>query len=539
MRRVLMVSAQLSGLMALFFLGSTAAQSQYAPPDDYYASVEGLVGDALREELHDTIDDHKNLGYDAARAALRTLEADPDVENHIFLIYSGESIPGHLFNSEWNREHVWPQSFGADADTIPGADLHHLYPANPGVNSDRSNKIFDYTDPDDRSTSPNAPGSSYDSNSWEPRDEDKGRIARAMLYMDLRYDGSDSPDFVLSETANQSASRFAKLSVLLEWHRLFPPDERERRRNHLIHTGFQFAVFTYDQGNRNPFVDIPDLAEAIFTGDQYIGWGTWRWTHFSIDQLSNALQTGDLDDPDEDFRPNLIEFGVNTDPTSPDTTEIFNVASFGGLGTQIRFTQQKSPELAGIAYDIEASTTPLREETWEQLTGDDFLSSFTTDQGATHLATFTLPAASEKTWYRLRVSRETAPGVTASATYDPVLDRNAEIADSIFVYLNRLKDSAYKQSPWMGFVIDDQFPWVYHYEHGWVFIDAERDDDVWFRDRHLGWLFTTSSLYPYLYANSLDQWIYFLPGSLSPNRWFYTGQDGWIQEQNMLSPAFR
>lgn len=538
MVRTLVKSAFLAAALSLLIPGVSNAQSGYEPPEAYYADADGLVGDDLRRELHDIIDDHKNLGYDAARAALRTLDVDPENENNILLIYSGESVPGHLFDSQWNREHTWPQSYGADSETIPGADLHHLFPANPGVNSDRSNKIFDYTNPNDASTIPAAPGSSFDDNSWEPRDEDKGRIARAMLYMDLRYDGSDSPDFVLAETASQSAARFAKLSVLLEWHRLFPPDERERRRNHLIHTGFQFAVFNYDQGNRNPFIDIPDLAEAVFSGDQYIGWGTWRWNHFSINQLNGNLEVGEFDDPDEDFRLNLIEYGVNTDPTTPDSAEIFNVSSFGALGTQIRFTQQKSRQLAGIAYTIEASPTPLREESWTALGDDDFTSAFTSDQGTTELATFTLPAPAEPTWYRLRVTRETGPDSTVSATYDPVLDRNAEIADSIFVYQNKLRDSEYKLSPWMGFVIDDQYPWVYHYEHGWVYLDAERDDDVWFRDPAFGWLFTSAAFYPYLYSSSLADWLYFLPGSLAPDRWFYTTTDGWVQEQNLLAPTF-
>jgi endonuclease I len=513
-----------------------SAQSEYNPPAGYYADADGLLGTALRNEVHNIIDNNKDLGYDAARSALRVLDEDPETEGNILLIYSGISVPGFRFNSDWNREHVWPQSFGADSDTIPGADLHHLYPANPSVNSSRSNKIFDWTDPNNRSTNANAPGSSFDSNSWEPRDEDKGRIARAMLYMDVRYDGSDSPDFNLAEAANQSASRFAKLSVLLEWHRLFPPDERERRRNHLIHTGFEFAVFTFDQGNRNPFVDIPDLAEAIFTGDEYIGWGTWRWQHFTTSQLINEDGISDLEDPDGDFRVNLVEYGVNTDPNTSNTEEIFNVTSFGGLGTQIRFTQQKSQQLAGIAYQIEVSSTPLFEETWAVLTEEDFSSAFTTDQGSVQLATYNLPASSEAQWFRLRVTRETGPDTALSAVYDPVLDKNPQIADSIFVYLNKLPDSEYKQSPWMGFVIDDQYPWTYHNEHGWIFIDAERDDDVWFLDNSLGWFFTSSVFYPYLYSSSLSQWIYYLSGTSTPNRWFITLEGDWIQEGSFLIP---
>ncbi|NDV61805.1 hypothetical protein G0Q06_05020 [Puniceicoccales bacterium CK1056] len=511
----------------------------YGPPEGFYNNAEGQVGTALRNELQNLIDNNQDLGYDAARTALRTLDADPEVEGNILLMYSGDSIPSFLFNTTggWNREHLWPQSFGADAATKPGADLHHLYPADPGVNSARSNLIFDYTNPGDFNTNPKAPGSSYDSNSWEPRDEDKGRVARAMLYMDLRYDGSDSSDFVLKETANQSTTAFAKLSVLLEWHRLFPADERERRRNHLIYTGFSFGAFNFNQGNRNPFVDIPDLAEVIFTGDDYIGWGTWRWTHFSIDQLVNGLQINDLDDPDEDYRLNLIEYGVNTDPTSPETSEILNVSSFGSFGSQIRYTRQKLRQLAGVDYAVEASSTPLREETWSVLTEDDWTNFFATDQGDTELVTIALPPAAEPTWYRLRVTRETGPDSSISAAYNPVLANNPATADSIFVYQNKLNGSDFKQSPWFGSVADDHYPWVYHLEHNWLYLSATRDDAVWFFDTNLGWSFTSSDVYPYLYSFDLGGWIYFLKSTYFPNRWIYVYGQGWIQEQTLLAQS--
>jgi endonuclease I len=185
--------ARLFGTAALCLFTLHSALAQWDAPDGFYDPIEGLEDNALRLALHDLIDDQTNLGYGAARTALRTLDRDPDVEGNILLIYSGESVQGSRFNTLWNREHVWPQSYGADSDTVPGADLHHLYPADPGVNSARSNKIFDYTNPADVNTHPRAPGSTFDSNSWEPRDEDKGKIARAMLYMDVRYDGFPGP----------------------------------------------------------------------------------------------------------------------------------------------------------------------------------------------------------------------------------------------------------------------------------------------------------------------------------------------------------
>jgi endonuclease I len=517
------------GILALH-----SAIAQWNAPDGYYDPIEDLEGDQLRSALHDVIDGHRNLGYGAARTALRTLDRDPENENNILLIYSGESVEGFRFNTLWNREHLWPQSYGADSDTIPGADLHHLYPADPGVNSARSNYIFDVTNPSDVRTNPKAPGSSYDSNSWEPRDADKGKVARAMLYMDVRYDGSDSPDFVLAESANQSTTRFAKLSTLLDWNRQFPPTEEEKRRNHLIHTGFSFGTFTYDQGNRNPFVDLPDLGDVLFGPDGIILWGTWRWAYFSIDQLVEQAQTGDLDDPDEDYRLNLVEFSANTDPVTPDETQILEVTSFGGLATQLRYNRLSGFESSGLTYELQASSTPLRQETWQTIT--EFSNEIVLEQGETEqVSAVILPDPSAH--YRLKVSREQTPTETVSAVFDPTLAAHPEIADSLFVYDDKLPGSEYKESDWMGFVIDDDWPWVYSYEHRWQFYAATRDDNVWFFDSLLGWLYTQSAVYPYIYIQNSEEWFYFLQGSLAPERWFYTDSTDWIQEADLFAPT--
>ncbi|MGG3914702.1 endonuclease [Rossellomorea vietnamensis] len=230
------------------------------PPayEEYYNSAEGKTGETLKTALHNIIDDHQTLSYDAVWGALRNTDEDPNNPNNVILLYSGRSqsktTNGGGVN-DWNREHVWAKSHG-DFGTAqgPGTDLHHLRPTDVTVNSTRGNLDFD----NGGNEQSEAPGNYYDSDSWEPRDEVKGDVARMIFYMDVRYEGdSGEVDLEMNNNVNNgSAPYMGKMSVLLEWNEEDPVDEREIRRNNIIYEQYQ--------GNRNPFIDHPEWAEMIW-----------------------------------------------------------------------------------------------------------------------------------------------------------------------------------------------------------------------------------------------------------------------------------
>jgi endonuclease I len=85
---------------------------------------------------------------------------------------------------------------------------------------------------------------------WEPPDCSKGAVARALMYMACAY----ADRVRLVEGASEEPGALGSLSDVLEWNRRHPPTDRERRRND--------AVERY-QGNRNPFIDLPSLADTI------------------------------------------------------------------------------------------------------------------------------------------------------------------------------------------------------------------------------------------------------------------------------------
>ncbi|MBU2977602.1 ExeM/NucH family extracellular endonuclease [Alteromonas sp. C1M14] len=238
----------------------------------YYAAVQaeidaGASEAVIRQVLSDTISGQRVLTYTQVWTALTETDEDPDNNNNIVLIYSGNSIPkannGSGADSSqpdyWNREHSWPKSHGFDSSGYEAyTDIQHLRPADITVNSSRGNLDFDDSD----SPLAEAPENRVDGDSFEPRDAVKGDVARMMMYMDVRYEGAGSdstPDLALvNEITSTGEPELGMLCTLLSWSDADPVDETEIRR--------QNAIYEY-QGNRNPFVDHPEWVSLFYSQD--------------------------------------------------------------------------------------------------------------------------------------------------------------------------------------------------------------------------------------------------------------------------------
>ena len=232
-------------------------------PENYYQNAEGKTGMELKQALHEIIKGHTSYPYTSSNTDLWDIlkEADQDTANpdNVILLYTGFSVDGeqeYAGGDGWSREHVWAKSHGGfDDDPPTGTDAHNLHACDISVNSSRSDKDFD------NGGSPHSEATEcfYDADSWEPRDAVKGDVARTMLYMATRYEGtvSNEPDLELIDVIPSSGPTFGKLSTLMEWHNQDPVDDFERNRNDV--------VFSY-QNNRNPFIDHPEYADSI--------WGT-------------------------------------------------------------------------------------------------------------------------------------------------------------------------------------------------------------------------------------------------------------------------
>jgi endonuclease I len=330
----------------------------------YYAPAQGLTGVALANALHQIIDDQTVIDYGVIGEIMKVIDEAGNDEAAVRLLYSNANLPKSSFNigGGWNREHTWPRSDGVGEDGPDYSDLHHLFPCKETVNSLRGNLPFDEST--NQESDPFAPESFKDSNSWEPLDRDKGVVARALLYMMVRYDGGESltTDLVLDDSTG-SVGTHGVLSTLLAWHRAHPPTDYERARNNAIYAGVTVGATTYRQGNRNPFIDFPYFAEALYPGTGDYSFNRWQFERFSFTQLADPSIVGEDADADGDGTDNYGEYLQNGDPNSGDDRAL----EFIRNGNQLTLIFHR-PKGAPEAPDLESSITLLG-GSWTEVTG--------------------------------------------------------------------------------------------------------------------------------------------------------------------------
>jgi endonuclease I len=273
---------------------STVFTTASVPGGDYYGTADDSSAAALRASLHAIIDDHVKIPYSSSTATdtwdvLEFADEDPNNPGRILDVYRNASYQKYgAGNTEYNREHTWPKSYGFTNDgsgNYPYTDTHMLFLSDSGYNSSRGNKPYAtcLVGCTERVTVANNgegggsgvfPGNSnwYDTLNWQTWGDRKGDVARAVLYMDVRYAGgthgvtgvaepdlvlTDDPGLINASSSNLNVAYMGLLSDLLQWHAEDPVDDKERLRNE--------AVFSY-QGNRNPFIDHPEWVACVFQG---------------------------------------------------------------------------------------------------------------------------------------------------------------------------------------------------------------------------------------------------------------------------------
>ncbi len=211
--------------------------------NSYYSTTRNLSEEALKTALNTLLNNGTvSLGYNTARDNMyATID---NSGGRVECVYTGKmaafTTRAGANAANFNCEHTYPQGFFSSIDPEK-SDIHHLFPTTTTSNSRRGNDPFGavsnpiWTDG----------GSRSGGGKFEPRDAQKGVVARSMMYFVLRHgDFSDNGTPFLSKQE----------AILRTWHTQFGVNQQEKDRNDAI-----FAL----QKNRSPFVDYPQLLERI------------------------------------------------------------------------------------------------------------------------------------------------------------------------------------------------------------------------------------------------------------------------------------
>lgn len=252
-------------------VGTVRSATEACATDDYYSGITYLLPgqqpsnqeewEILITELYTLLQaTHVVIPYTSTSTdvwdALGVLDADPSDPAKVMLTYSGVSMDWSRNGDTtgWNREHVWPRSYGLFDNGADYSDLHNLRPADMNVNSARNNLYYDdcYPGEDPTCTQPAhieaASDTAKNSFKFMPSASEKGDLARAAFYVALRYNGTigvlpepNTEQLTLSACPCVANQFFGNLTTLLQWHALDAVTEAELNRNN--QTCFLYQVY--------------------------------------------------------------------------------------------------------------------------------------------------------------------------------------------------------------------------------------------------------------------------------------------------------
>ena len=263
-------------------------QAAYYKGTYSYSNLSALSGNDLFGALNTLMGNTSRIGgssfsYNSLREQYKNVDKDLNRSGYIIGYYNGASFSG-VWDSgaTWNREHTWPQSKGANKSIPMGHDMQSVRPTHTTVNSSRGNDAYGesgaYYDPDEVSIS----NSYYKSTNMGSY---RGDAARVILYDYVVYGEAGGHKNSLYNGNAQllskfgSAGVFESAAVLLKWHMNDPVSLTEMVRN----DGAQ----TY-QGNRNPFIDYPELAIQVLKNASGVKTytvtttGTAMWPNYTL-----------------------------------------------------------------------------------------------------------------------------------------------------------------------------------------------------------------------------------------------------------------
>lgn len=262
----------------------SAAGLMAQAPAGYYDSLDGKSGAELKKAV-------KNIGkkgfhaisYSSGtwNAFLTTDVRMIDGKECWWDMYSSNNVAVSSGHSGMNVEHSVANSWWGGTKNDAYKDIVHLNPSNADANSRKGNFPLGEIATgkwDNGITFVGTPKSGHGGGCttvYEPHDMYKGDFARVFMYMFTIYDDiswqnatntGDGRGRMYTYSGGVAELQPWAYNLMLAWSANDPVSEKEINRNNGIQK---------EQGNRNPFIDLPDLADYI--------WGSKKNEVYHID----------------------------------------------------------------------------------------------------------------------------------------------------------------------------------------------------------------------------------------------------------------
>jgi len=317
------------------------------------------------------------MGYANSRDTLWSI-IDSYGENQLACVYTGytvtldpavdPTVSAYNNGKDINCEHTWPQSLGAGSEPQK-SDMHHLFPTRVDANAARGNYPFgEIPDADtdkwfrlntSQTSIPTQNIEEYsevdNAGTFEPREDHKGNVARAMFYFYAIYNNVADATFWNKQK-----------EVLLQWHYLDPVDQVEYdRTNHIAEYQNNIAnpfvldstlarrIWFYEPAGVNEVPGAPSGVGATVSNDTI----ALKWNKNSEGDIAKyfiygteSASTTRLDSTDSAADTSIVFFGLTLS-----NSYSFRITAMDTLGSESDYSQ----EVSGTILELENDLIPM------------------------------------------------------------------------------------------------------------------------------------------------------------------------------------
>lgn len=304
-------------------------------PEGYYSSLKGKKGAELKTAIHNIIKNAKVLEYGSKKGHTwwGFWSTDRDERGYFIDRYSAEkewvmSTSQGAAGAGMNIEHSFPKSWWGGATVQAYKDLYNLMPCESRINSTKSNYPMGKVVSGDKGNGWTKVGEGTDGKKyWEPADPWKGDFARGYMYMatayqDYTWKGTQALQ-ILQQGAYPTLQKWA-YTLYIQWAKADKPDAIEIKRNNDV---------AKIQGNRNPYVDFPNLMEYVWGDSTNIAFNP-ETTVKSSSYVNGEGGGGGSIDPDP-----------NPDATKVNIYQAIFTANDGGCKESIVSNSSPNPQI--------------------------------------------------------------------------------------------------------------------------------------------------------------------------------------------------